>query len=147
MEFGKKKKQLPLREVVENFFPKSERKAPKDNQSILHSRREGETQKEHYSLRRVKARKKGTKIPYFFFGIHTANTVRLAGRLPERQQTGAAWQGALKGRKRNLPERTPNQPYEKVQKTDGCQQKKRAAISIIGFQIDDFGQQTLPLKL
>ena len=39
------------------------------------------TQKEHYSLRRVKARKKETEILYIFFGIHTANAVRLADRL------------------------------------------------------------------
>lgn len=39
------------------------------------------TQKEHYSLRRVKTRKKETEILYIFFGIHTANAVRLADRL------------------------------------------------------------------
>ena len=38
------------------------------------------TQKEHYDLRRVKARKKATEVPYIFFGIHTANVVNLAGR-------------------------------------------------------------------
>lgn len=39
------------------------------------------TQKEHYSLRRVKARKKATEILYIFFGIHAANAAYLAGRL------------------------------------------------------------------
>lgn len=39
------------------------------------------TQKEHYDLKRVKARKKATEILYIFFGIHTANVVNLAGRL------------------------------------------------------------------
>ena len=48
------------------------------------------TQKEHYSLRRVKARKKETEILYIFFGIHTANAVRLAEKLLEGQQTEAA---------------------------------------------------------
>jgi len=38
------------------------------------------TQKEHYDLKRVKARKKATAILYIFFGIHTANVVNLAGR-------------------------------------------------------------------
>ena len=38
------------------------------------------TQKEHYALKRVKARKKATEILYIFFGIHTANVVNLAGR-------------------------------------------------------------------
>ena len=48
------------------------------------------TQKEHYSLRRIKARKKETEVLYIFFGIHTANAVLLAERLMERQQTEAA---------------------------------------------------------
>ena len=48
------------------------------------------TQKEHYSLRRVKARRKQTEILYIFFGIHTANVVRLADRLVERQVAEAA---------------------------------------------------------
>jgi hypothetical protein len=41
-------------------------------------------------LRRVKARKKETEILYIFFGIHTANAVRLAERLLEGQQAEAA---------------------------------------------------------
>ena len=48
------------------------------------------TQKEHYSLRRVKARKKETEILYIFFGIHTANAVLLAERLMEQQLAEAA---------------------------------------------------------
>ena len=48
------------------------------------------TQKEHYSLRRVKARRKETEILYIFFGIHTSNVVRLADRLVERQVAEAA---------------------------------------------------------
>ncbi len=48
------------------------------------------TQKEHYSLRRVKARKKETEILYIFFGIHTANAVLLAERLLEQQRVKAA---------------------------------------------------------
>lgn len=36
------------------------------------------TQKEHYDLKRVKARTKLTEILYIFFGIHTANVVQLA---------------------------------------------------------------------
>ena len=49
-----------------------------------------ELQKEHYSLRRVKARKKETEILYIFFGIHTANVVLLAERLMEQQLAEAA---------------------------------------------------------
>ena len=37
------------------------------------------TQKEHYAMRRIKARKKKTEILYIFFGIHTANAVHLGG--------------------------------------------------------------------
>ena len=44
------------------------------------------TQKEHYSLKRVKARKKVTEIMYIFFGIHTANVVQLAARITEQQE-------------------------------------------------------------
>lgn len=39
------------------------------------------TQKEHYDLRRVKARTKRSEILYIFFGIHTANVVQLADRI------------------------------------------------------------------
>ena len=48
------------------------------------------TQKEHYAMRRIKARKKKTEILYIFFGIHTANAVHLAGRLAGLQETKAA---------------------------------------------------------
>ena len=48
------------------------------------------TQKEHYSMRRIKARKKETEILYIFFGIHTANAVLLAERLMEQQRVKAA---------------------------------------------------------
>ncbi len=48
------------------------------------------TQKEHYAMRRIKARKKKTEILYIFFGIHTANIVHLAERVAEQQETKAA---------------------------------------------------------
>ena len=48
------------------------------------------TQKEHYAMRRIKARKKKTEILYIFFGIHTANVVHLAERLAEQQESKAA---------------------------------------------------------
>ena len=48
------------------------------------------TQKEHYSMRRIKARKKETEILYIFFGIHTANAVRLGERLLEGQMAEVA---------------------------------------------------------
>ncbi len=48
------------------------------------------TQKEHYDLRRVKARTNRTEILYIFFGIHTANVVQLADRTEQRARLAAA---------------------------------------------------------
>ena len=48
------------------------------------------TQKEHYGLKRVKARTKKTEILYIFFGIHTANVVQLADRIDKRAKSAAA---------------------------------------------------------
>ena len=48
------------------------------------------TQKEHYSMRRIKARMKKTEILYIFFGIHTANAVLLADRLEKKEPAKAA---------------------------------------------------------
>ena len=48
------------------------------------------TQKEHYALKRVKARTKLTEILYIFFGIHTANVVQLADRIEQRAQLATA---------------------------------------------------------
>ena len=41
-------------------------------------------------MHRIKARKKKTEILYIFFGIHTTNTVHMAERLAELQETKAA---------------------------------------------------------
>ena len=48
------------------------------------------TQKEHYDLRRVKARTKRTEILYIFFGIHMANVVQLSDRIEQRAHLAAA---------------------------------------------------------
>ena len=48
------------------------------------------TQKEHYDLRRVKARTKLTEILYIFFGIHTANVMPLADRIEQRAHLAAS---------------------------------------------------------
>ena len=48
------------------------------------------TQKEHYDLKRVKARTKLTEILYIFFGFHTANVVQLADRIERRAKLAAA---------------------------------------------------------
>lgn len=48
------------------------------------------TQKEHYDLRKIKARRKKTEILYIFFGIHTANVIQLAGRLEDTESVQVA---------------------------------------------------------
>ena len=48
------------------------------------------TQKDHYDLRRVKARTKRTEILYIFFGIHTANVVQLVDRIEQRARLADA---------------------------------------------------------
>ena len=49
------------------------------------------TEKQHYSLDKVKARTELNEILWIFFGVHTANAVRIAKRLAqERQQKKAA---------------------------------------------------------
>lgn len=47
------------------------------------------TQKEHYDLKRVKARTRLTEILYIFFGVHAANVVRLADKVAKRTQLAA----------------------------------------------------------
>ena len=70
----------PLNAMVENFDF-----ARKELARVRATAMEGSfgTQKKHYDLRRVKARTKLTEILYIFFGIHTANVVRLADRIEE----------------------------------------------------------------
>ena len=97
-ELGRMKKILPLHEMAESFglvsksmVPKRGRKSyftPEGKVALMFLKMK--TQKEHYSMRRIKARRKETEILYIFFGIHTANAVLLAERLMERQQAEAA---------------------------------------------------------
>ena len=46
--------------------------------------------KEHYDLKRIKARTKNAEILYIFFGIHTANVVQLLGRIDKRARQETA---------------------------------------------------------
>lgn len=48
------------------------------------------TQKEHYDLKRLKARTKLTEILYIFFGVDTANLVQLEKRIQQQAQLEAA---------------------------------------------------------
>ena len=49
------------------------------------SRLEGSfgTEKQHYNLQKVKARTKATEILWIFFGIHTANAVRMIEKMKD----------------------------------------------------------------
>ena len=43
------------------------------------------TEKEYYGLQKIKARTKENEILWIFFGVHTANAVRIAKRLSEEK--------------------------------------------------------------
>ena len=47
------------------------------------------TQKQHYSLSRIKARNRKTEIMWIFFGIHTANAILMIGKVRNRQAKAA----------------------------------------------------------
>ena len=86
-ELGRMKELLPLHAMAENFGL-----VGKELAMVRATAMEGSfgTQKEHYDLRRVKARTKLTEILYIFFGIHTANVVQLADRIEQRAQLAAS---------------------------------------------------------
>ncbi|BBE19262.1 hypothetical protein AQPE_3438 [Aquipluma nitroreducens] len=48
------------------------------------------TEKEHYSLQRIKARTEQNEVIWIFFGIHTANLARLAQRIKAKHQRKAS---------------------------------------------------------
>ena len=43
-----------------------------------------DTQKQHYSLSRIKARNRKTEILWIFFGIHTANAILMIDKVRNR---------------------------------------------------------------
>ena len=47
------------------------------------------TQKQHYSLARIKARNKKTEMLWIFFGIHTANAVCMIEKVEKKKRTAA----------------------------------------------------------
>ena len=47
------------------------------------------TQKQHYSLSRIKARNRKTEILWIFFGIHTANAIWMIDKIRSRQSKAA----------------------------------------------------------
>lgn len=48
------------------------------------------TEKQHYSLNRIKARTKKTEILWIFFGIHTANAIRMISKMQDIRQRQTA---------------------------------------------------------
>ena len=47
------------------------------------------TQKQHYSLSKIKARNRKTEILWIFFGIHTANSILMIDKIKNRQKKAA----------------------------------------------------------
>jgi len=43
------------------------------------------TEKEHYSLQKIKAKTQGNEVLWIFFGVHTANAVRVAKKMQSRE--------------------------------------------------------------
>ena len=85
---GSSNRELCRREKIQTSFVKRGRPAlmkkeddiiRKELARVMATRMEGSfgIQKEHYGLKRNKARTRLTEILYIFFGIHTANVVQL----------------------------------------------------------------------
>ena len=83
--------------IYTSFVPKGRRSKDELQKSRMRSllskerstRLEGSfgTEKEHYNLRKIKARTPGTEILWIIFGVHTANVARLAAR-EQRKESG-----------------------------------------------------------
>ena len=79
------------RPIYTSFIPKGKKAHDEKERQYLRSilskeratRLEGSfgTEKEHYNLRRIKARTSKTEILWIFFGIHTANAVRIIEKM------------------------------------------------------------------
>jgi hypothetical protein len=88
---NKNRKYSTSAKIVTNFKRKGRAGRYEDQRQIISRelrkertiRMEGSfgTEKEHYGLQRIKARTEKTEILWIFFGIHTANAVRIAKRL------------------------------------------------------------------
>ncbi len=86
--------------IYTGFVRKGRKARDEDQRSKLRSllskerstRLEGSfgTEKEHYNLRKVKARTQETEILWILFEVHTANAVRLASRQQQKKQKKAA---------------------------------------------------------
>lgn len=76
MRKGRAAKDEPLRKVLRSELSKERA-----------TRLEGSfgTQKQHYSLSRIKARNRKTEILWIFFGIHTANAILIIEKSETKQ--------------------------------------------------------------
>jgi hypothetical protein len=98
--YNRKYCSAPNRKITTSFIRKG--RASKDEAQIQQMRNllnrerstrlEGSfgTEKQHYSLDRVKARTKHTEILWIFFGIHTANAVRMIPKVEKARNKQAA---------------------------------------------------------
>lgn len=92
---NKNRKYSTKAKIVSNFKRKGRAGKYEDQRQIISRelrkertiRMEGSfgTEKEHYGLQRIKARTDKTEILWIFFGVHTANAVRIAKRLAVSQ--------------------------------------------------------------
>ncbi|PIE99799.1 MAG: hypothetical protein CR994_09150 [Maribacter sp.] len=48
-------------------------------------------EKEHYHLKKIKAKTKSTEKPWIFFGIHTANCLEIGRRMQQEILQETAW--------------------------------------------------------
>ncbi|MGV8096934.1 MAG: transposase [Mangrovibacterium sp.] len=86
--------------IVHGFKPKGRAGKYADQQKILNAElrkqratvMEGSfgTEKEHYGLTRIKARTQKNEELWIFFGVHTANAVRIAKRMAQADQQKSA---------------------------------------------------------
>ena len=86
--------------ITTNFKRKGRAGKHEDHRQIIASelnkeratRMEGSfgTEKQHYSLDKIKARTKQNEILWIFFGVHTANAVRIAKRLAQEKSLQSA---------------------------------------------------------
>lgn len=83
------------RKIITNFDkkgPKKEDKQTKQMKGILNKARstsmEGSfgNEKNHYLLRKIKARSKETEMIWMFFGVFTANAVKMAKKVPNEKK-------------------------------------------------------------
>ena len=86
--------------ITTNFKPKGRAGKYEDQRQIIATelrkeqatRMEGSfgTEKQHYSLDKIKAKIEMNEILCIFFGVHTANAVRIAKRLAQEKPSRSA---------------------------------------------------------